>query len=246
MSHEPQAPSVVVLKASALAGDLISQEVKRIWRGVRLQVFQKGFDALDAIQCSVPDLFVTGVQVDDMDGLEHLEPFIESTLAILIVTRRRDDRTLSLLRDIRYTGLFDEKTEGWASLQLALKRVAAKELYISSTFVPHIKAPKRVTLDVLTEKEELVLSVIGDGCDDIAAAERLKLSPHTVNSHRKSIMAKLGLHHKGEIMSYALEKGYVCISAEGVTRPGFQRKIDRPPGSGRDDRREKLRTSSVA
>ena len=67
---------IVVLKADRFIGEMICRQIMACWRGAQVQVFQKGFDALDFIQASTPDLFVTGVQISDMDGLEHLEPFI--------------------------------------------------------------------------------------------------------------------------------------------------------------------------
>lgn len=219
------APHVVVLKADRLYGDLICRQVIEYWQAAHVQVFQKGFDALDAIQSHMPDMFITGVRIEDMDGLEHLEPFIERELPILIVTTRRDSRTLALLREIRYNGLFDVRGEGLANLHTALQRVHAREMYVSPTFAPHLKKPKSITLDALTPKEEIVLSIIGDGSDNEMAAARLGISPHTVNTHRKSIMGKLGLHHKGQIMCYAVQNGYVRIAPDGVCRPGFQRRI---------------------
>jgi hypothetical protein len=38
-------------------------------------------------------------------------------------------------------------------------------------------------------------------------SQRLAISPHTVNTHRKAIMAKLKLHHKGPLMLHALQQG---------------------------------------
>ena len=218
-------PRIVVLKADRLYGDLICRQIIEYWRAAQVQVFQRGFDALDAIQSRTPDMFVTGVRIEDMDGLEHLEPFIERELPILIVTTRRDARTLALLREIRYNGLFDVRAEGLTNLHTALQRVNDREIYVSPTFAPHLKKPKNVTEDALTQKEEIVLSVIGDGSDDQHAAARLGISPHTVNTHRKSIMGKLGLHHKGQLMCYAVQNGYVRIAPDGVCRPGFQRRI---------------------
>lgn len=220
-------PRIVVLKMDRLYGDMICRQIKEYWRGAQVQVFQKGFDALDAIQASTPDMFISGVQIEDMDGLEHLEPFIERDLPILIVTTRADARTMCLVREIRYNGLFDVKGEGLANLHTAMQRVLEREIYVSPSFAPHVKRPKNITLDSLTEKEEMVLSVIGDGSDDQQAAARLGISPHTVNTHRKSIMGKLGLHHKGEIMCYAIQKGYVCLVPDGILRPGFQRRIQK-------------------
>jgi len=43
--------------------------------------------------------------------------------------------------------------------------------------VEHLKRPKNITLDALTEKEQVVLSVIGDGFDDLQAGHRLGISP---------------------------------------------------------------------
>jgi hypothetical protein len=71
----------------------------------------------------------------------------------------------------------------------------------------------------------MVLSVIGDGSDDQQAGEKLAISRHTVNTHRKTIMGKLGLHHKGQLMLYALQQGYVLVTPTGVYYPGFQRHI---------------------
>lgn len=218
-------PRIVVLKSNRLYGDLISRHIKEYWRNAKVEVYQKGFDALDAIQASVPDMFIAGVNVEDMDGLEHLEPFIDGTLPILVVTSHKDARTFSLLREIRYDGIYDACDEGLENLHTAMQAALAHHLYVSPSMVPLLKKPKMLTLDALTEKEQIVLSTIGDGSDDQQAAERLSLSPFTINSHRKAIMAKLGFHHKGQVMIYALQQGYVQVKPQGVYRPGFQRKL---------------------
>lgn len=219
------APRIVVLKGDRLYGDLISRHIKDLWRNADVHVFQLGFDALDCIQAQVPDLFITGVKIDDMDGLEHLEPFIETALPILVLTSRKDARTFDLLRSIRYDGLYDGHAEGLENLPTALQQVIQRRLYVSPTMLPNLKRPKNITLDALTEKEQMVLSVIGDGSDDQQAAERLGLSPYTVNTHRKAIMAKLKLHHKGQLMLYAVQHGYIWVTAQHVHYPGFQRRL---------------------
>jgi DNA-binding NarL/FixJ family response regulator len=223
-------PRIVVLKADRFYGEMICRLVKQCWRGAHVEAFQKGFDALDSIQLQTPDMFITGVHISDMDGLEHLEPFVERQLPILVVTSRRDARTLSLLRELRYNGLFDVKNDGPTDFSTALELVLAGKMYVSESFEPHVKARRRITLDELTQKEEVVLSAIGDGSDDQQASERLRLSPHTVGTHRKSIMAKLRLHHKGQLMRYALQHGYVLISPDRVAYPGFERILFKEGG----------------
>ena len=225
MLSKTATPRIVVLKGDRLYGDLICQHIKNLWRNADVAVFQRGFDALDSIQARVPDLFVTGVKIDDMDGLEHLEPFIDTNLPILVLTSRKDVRTFELLRGIRYDGIYDGHAEGMEHLPDALRQVMERRLYVSPTMLPHLKRPKNITLDALTDKEQVVLSVIGDGSDDLRASERLKISPHTVNTRRKAIMAKLSLHHKGELIIHALKQGYVWVTPDGVFYPGFQRRL---------------------
>ena len=230
MLPKTAAPRIVVLKAVRLYGDLICRQIKELWRNAEVQVFQRGFDALDAIQACTPDLFITGVNIEDMDGLEHLEPFVDTALPILVVTSRTDARTFEMLRSVRYDGIYDGNAEGLDNLPAALRQVIERRLYVSPTLAPHLKRPKNITLDALTAKEQVVLSVIGDGSDDLQASARLVLSPRTVNTHRKAIMAKLGLHHKGQLMLYALQQGYVVVTPQAIYYPGFQRRIQSAAG----------------
>ena len=218
-------PRIVVLKSNRLFGELISRHIKEYWRNAQVSVFQKGFDALDSIQASMPDMFIGGVDIEDMDGLEHFEPFIDGNLPILIVSTRKDERTFYLLRNIRFDGLYDAWEEGLINLHSAMQRVLEHQLYVSASFVPLLKKPKAITLDALTPMEELVLSIVGDGSDDQTTAELLGITHRTANTHRKKIMGKLRIHHRGQLMLYALQHGYVHVSPRGVFYPGFQRRI---------------------
>jgi DNA-binding NarL/FixJ family response regulator len=226
---------IVVLKWDRLYGDMIRRQILDVWPNASVQVFQRGLDALDSIQASVPDLFITGAHIDDMDGLEHLEPFVETSLPILVVTSRANPRTFKMLHELRYDGVYDGLAEGLDNLPTALHQVLLHRLYVSPSVTPHLKPPKNITLDALTDKEQVVLSVIGDGSDDAIASERLSLSPQTVGTHRKAIMRKLHLHHKGQLMLHALQQGFVRVTPTGVFYPGFQRRIQRS-GVGEDEK----------
>jgi DNA-binding NarL/FixJ family response regulator len=219
---------VVVLKWDRLYGDLICRQIVAFWPKAEVKVFQRGFDALTSIQGSMPDLFITGVKIEDMDGLEHLEPFVDKRLPILILTSRADARTFRMLKALRYDGIYDGLAEGLDNLPVALSRAIEHQTYISPSVMQHLRHPRAVTLDELTETEQVVLSVIGDGCDDQVASERLGMSRQTMKTHRKVIMRKLRLHHKGQLMLYALQQGYVVVTPGGIFRPGFERRIQGP------------------
>jgi len=55
--------------------------------------------------------------------------------------------------------------------------------------------------------EEQVLGLTAEGYSNQEIAGRLYLSSKTVDTYRQRIMEKLDLHHRSELVRYALEKG---------------------------------------
>ena len=223
---------VVVLKAERYYGELVCDHIRSHWKKAQVQFFQRGLEALRAMQTWVPDLLVAGVRIADMDGLEHLEPFVGRELSVLIVTSCRDERSFALMRAVRYDGIYDTAAEGMDNFGAALDQALDHRLYVSPTFASLINPPEDRRNARLTATEQRVLSIIGEGADDDEAAAHLGLSKFTINTHRKAIMEKLNVHQKGELIRYAVQKGYVHFTPDRIYRPGFQRLIDGLNGKG--------------
>jgi DNA-binding CsgD family transcriptional regulator len=64
---------------------------------------------------------------------------------------------------------------------------------------------------VLTARETEILELIARGHSTLAIADRLFLSPHTVQTHRKSIIRKLNIKSPTEFVIYALDFGLLKI-----------------------------------
>jgi DNA-binding NarL/FixJ family response regulator len=62
---------------------------------------------------------------------------------------------------------------------------------------------------VLSERENEIITLIAEGQTNEQIAEFLFLSKHTVNTHRKNIMAKLGVKNTAGIVMYAVKTGLV-------------------------------------
>ncbi len=62
---------------------------------------------------------------------------------------------------------------------------------------------------VLTEREIEVLTYISEGLTNVQIAEKLFLSSHTVNTHRKNIMQKLGVNNTASMVMYAVKSGFI-------------------------------------
>ena len=65
--------------------------------------------------------------------------------------------------------------------------------------------------DSLTPREREVLQLIAEGKTSREIAELLHLSVKTVQSHRTSLMQKLDLHDRGDLIKYAIQKKIIEI-----------------------------------
>lgn len=63
--------------------------------------------------------------------------------------------------------------------------------------------------ELLTERQIEILKEVANGQTNKAIADRLKISPHTVHTHRKNMMKKLGIHSASGLVIYAIRSGLI-------------------------------------
>ncbi|MBL7963178.1 MAG: response regulator transcription factor [Flavobacteriales bacterium] len=61
----------------------------------------------------------------------------------------------------------------------------------------------------LSEREHEIVTLIAEGLSYTRIAERLNLSAHTVNTHRRNVMQKLGVNNTASLVMYAVKQGLV-------------------------------------
>ncbi|MDF3025896.1 MAG: two component transcriptional regulator, LuxR family [Fluviicola sp.] len=61
----------------------------------------------------------------------------------------------------------------------------------------------------LSERETEIITMIAEGLTNVMIADSLCLSNHTINTHRKNIMAKLGVKNTAGIVIYAVKTNLV-------------------------------------
>jgi len=65
--------------------------------------------------------------------------------------------------------------------------------------------------DTLTSREQEILVLLAEGLSAKEIAEKLFISPRTVENHRSSIMRKLDLHTNHELIRYAAKLGLIDL-----------------------------------
>lgn len=78
---------------------------------------------------------------------------------------------------------------------------SASEIRINNSFI------KSLSCDgfPVTDREIDVIRCIAEGLSNKLIADKLKLSTHTVNTHRKNIMSKLGVNNTAGIVMFAVK-----------------------------------------
>jgi DNA-binding NarL/FixJ family response regulator len=61
----------------------------------------------------------------------------------------------------------------------------------------------------VSERESEIIALIAEGCSYTRIADRLCLSAHTVTTHRRNIMHKLGVNNTAALVLYAVKHGLV-------------------------------------
>ncbi|MFL6231009.1 MAG: LuxR C-terminal-related transcriptional regulator [Pyrinomonadaceae bacterium] len=91
--------------------------------------------------------------------------------------------------------LLKERVSDVAVLVDALRRIADGECVLDPTIVSRLLARSRrqEPLSHLTEREREVLTLIAEGRSNAAIADRLVVTPRTVEAHVRQILGKLGL-----------------------------------------------------
>mgnify|MGYP000719106934 FL=1 len=64
----------------------------------------------------------------------------------------------------------------------------------------------------LSERENEIITLIAEGQTNEQIAELLFLSKHTINTHRKNIMQKLGINNTSGIVLFAVKEGIVSAN----------------------------------
>jgi DNA-binding NarL/FixJ family response regulator len=216
----------MVLKADRLYSETICTAVAAAVPGAEvIQVHCTEAATTRLAECAV-SLLITGTTLDDDDVIDFLASVIGQRRArsILVVTSKKEQRLLTMLRTLAIGGVFDSNSEGREQLGSAIQHVIEGRTYWSSGILrslAEMSSQPGAVCRLLTVSEQLVFSVIGDGSDDATGARRLGLRPSTVHAIRRELHRKLGVQQRGDLVRAAVQFGFVRFTRSGVVRPGF-------------------------
>ena len=199
------------------------ESLRLAWgRGSRLRVLGPFVPGVAALRAA-PDVIVVDLERDDGHGLGALVEVCDAVrdVRVIAATTERDPELGSAIVTAGASGLLPSWGDP-AEMEDAIRRAVAGELVLPddhlSSLVDRLRSVRaRVTeaanLESLTARELEVLRLLSDGRSTVEIAALLGISPMTVQSHVKNVLAKLRVHSKVEAVRLAWRFGAIAMPA---------------------------------
>lgn len=178
-----------------------------------------GLLAWQSIETMPPALAILDSSVPQMSCTEICRKSKSAGLPTrLIVVSSRQDRNYMLEVFRSGADAFVLKTDSSISLIEAVNQVLQGRYYVSpimqNTDAPPQKEIRHAQdpLDMLSNREYQVFTMLVEGIRAKEIAHRLSLSPKTVDTHRASLMRKLDIHDIPGLVKFAISRNLISVS----------------------------------
>jgi DNA-binding NarL/FixJ family response regulator len=182
-----------------------------------------GEEALNQASSTHPDVVLMDIRMPVMDGLDATrrivgDPKLSGVRVLILTTFEVDEYVYEALRsgasgfvvkDIEPTELLQAVrvvARGDALLSPGVTRRLIAQ-FAGNPAQPRIAAP---ALDILTEREREVMTLVAAGRSNDEIAAELYVSPATAKTHVSRAMSKLGARDRAQLVVMAYESGLVA------------------------------------
>lgn len=172
--------------------------------------FETRDDALAALGVAGADVIITGLEIGRDAGFDFVR--LVDGVPVIILTNCDDPQVAHRALQFGARGyiLTSERTE---NIVMAVKLVARGEVYLCGSMVTKMLSQvakgsavsEDAVTSALTKRELQVFELIGHGLSSRQVAEKLRLSPKTVDTYRHNIRTKLLLRDNAEILPKAID-----------------------------------------
>ncbi len=182
-----------------------------------------GRQGLQMVRELKPDLVLLDVALPDIRGLVLIGDILKISSKIRILVISMHSKIDYIVKAFQFGAMGYLAKESAADLLLEGIEYVFKGHYFMDTSVSHKVIKKLIGLpekqiavagtgyDLLTVRDQEIMARLAEGLSAKEVADKLFISPKTVENHRHSIMRKLDIHSSIELIRYAAKLGLIDI-----------------------------------
>jgi DNA-binding NarL/FixJ family response regulator len=170
--------------------------------------------AMTAVESAKPDVALIDISLNGSSGIELIKNLKVRFPNLKMLVLSMHDESVYAHRALRAGACgYIMKQEGTERVLTAVRKVIGGEIYLSErmgsrmlhTLVNGREPSAGSPVEVLSDRELEVFSLIGQGHGTRPIAEKLHLSVKTIESHRAHIKEKLNLQTAAELVHHAIQ-----------------------------------------
>lgn len=197
--------------------DVVRQGLKRLLDRVpEIEVVGEasdGMEAIKSVQELQPDVLLLDIEMPVMDGIEVARRLMEQDIKvhILILSAYDDREYIRALLDIGVAGYL-VKGEAAGKIIEAVKGVAqGQKGWVSPQVRKKLEKMQDPTYkqNTLTYRDLEILRLMAAGRSDSAIAQQLKMSLADLNTSIQSLIQKLGVRSRQEVVDISIQEGWI-------------------------------------
>jgi DNA-binding NarL/FixJ family response regulator len=169
-----------------------------------IQKFHNGQTLLERLPSMEADLLVIDVEMPTINGFDAIKRIrINNHTSKIVVLSMHEESVFSQeAYQLGADAYLNKSMESAQLIDSLLKACNGTKIFPPSATASRIESP-------FSEREHEILRLIANGRTSEQIAERLKISHLTVKAHRRNMMRKLDVGNVAELISKALEMGYL-------------------------------------
>ncbi|MBT5507665.1 MAG: response regulator transcription factor [Flammeovirgaceae bacterium] len=171
---------------------------------------------MEQVTQAQPDVLILDYPERQSDMNANLTEFIKLQASnILVVTNEIEKGHIQNLLSLGVKGIVTKRCSQTEIIH-AIESVAKSNRFFCNSILeivmaPHEEVGQNCEPTDLSKREFEVLELIAKGFRTADIAEKLFVSIHTINSHRKNILKKLKLKSPAQLIVYAIESKLVQV-----------------------------------
>jgi two-component system NarL family response regulator len=177
-----------------------------------------GREAIELAKKLTPQVVVMDVAMQDMNGIEATRQVCSACpgVKVIALSSHSDSRYVTAMLDAGACG-YVLKANAYDDLRRALDAARRGKTYLCADVTESVVATSLRgggtdnVRTLLTAREREVLQLLAEGLSSPEIGQRLFVATSTVETHRRNVMRKLGIHSVADLTKYAIREGLTSL-----------------------------------